>query len=405
MLWYYIIRLALRSILKNRMRSLLTTLGIVIGVASVIALVSIGRGTQAKIEGQIATLGTNLITIRPGRATSFGVSKGASSLNTLTLEDIARIEEDAPSVQYVSPVISVSAQVISESKNWSTSIQGVSESFLEIRDWALERGSFFTRNDVKARKKVAVLGKTVATELFGDADPVGARIRIGTIPFTVIGVLEAKGEGMGGRDQDDIVMAPSTTVLYRMSDGKSVGTIMASAVSAQATDQAEKEMTSILRSQHRIPEGQEDDFHVHNQTEITETAQSVTNTIITLLSAIAAVSLLVGGIGIMNIMLVSVTERTREIGIRLAVGARESDVLAQFLVESFILSLSGGVIGTAVGVAIGYILARWMGQSIVVDPVWVLTACIFSGAVGIFFGFYPARKASRLDPIEALRYE
>jgi putative ABC transport system permease protein len=405
MLWYYIIRLALRSILKNRMRSLLTTLGIVIGVASVIALVSIGRGTQAKIEGQIATLGTNLITIRPGRATSFGVSKGASSLNTLTMEDIDRIEEDAPSVAHVTPLITVQAQIISESKNWSTSIQGVSESFLEIRDWALERGSFFTERDVKARKKVAVLGKTVATELFGDTDPVGARIRIGTIPFTVLGVLEEKGEAMGGKDQDDVVLAPATTVLYRMSDGKSVGSIMASAVSADETDKAQEEMTSILRSQHRIPEGQEDDFHVHNQTEITETAQSVTNTIITLLSAIAAVSLLVGGIGIMNIMLVSVTERTREIGIRLAVGARESDVLAQFLVESFILSLSGGLIGTSVGVAIGYILARWMGQSIVVDPVWVLTACIFSGAVGIFFGFYPARKASRLDPIEALRYE
>ena len=405
MLWTYIIRLALRSILKNRMRSLLTTLGIVIGVASVIALVSIGRGTQAKIEGQIATLGTNLITIRPGRATSFGVSKGASSLNTLTMEDVERIEKDAPSVAHVTPLVAVQAQTISESKNWSTSIQGVSESFLEIRDWALERGSFFTERDVKARKKVAVLGKTVATELFGGADPVGARIRIGTIPFTVLGVLEEKGEGMGGRDQDDVVLAPATTVLYRMSDGKSVGSIMASAVSADETDKAQEEMTSILRSQHRIPEGQEDDFHVHNQTEITETAQSVTNTIITLLSAIAAVSLLVGGIGIMNIMLVSVTERTREIGIRLAVGAREGDVLAQFLVESFILSLSGGLIGTAVGVAIGYGLARWMGQSIVVDPVWVLTACVFSGAVGIFFGFYPARKASRLDPIEALRYE
>ena len=405
MLWYHIIRLSVRSILRNRMRSLLTTLGIVIGVAAVICLVSVGRGTQAKIEGDIASLGTNLITIRPGRAFSSGVSKGASSLNTLTMDDVEKIRSDAPSVENVSPVISVQAQIISKAGNWYTSVQGVSACFPDIRDWPLARGKFFTQRDEKARRKVAVLGHTVADELFGDADPTGTRVRIGAIPFQVIGVLAEKGEGMGSRDQDDVVLAPASTVLNRMSDGVSVGSIIASAETADSVYKAQDEIVALLRSRHRLPEGRDDDFHIHNQTEISETAQSVTQTLILLLSAIACVSLLVGGIGIMNIMLVSVTERTREIGIRLAVGARESDVLAQFLVEAVILSLSGGMLGTLAGVAMGYILAGMMGQSIAIDPGTVLTACLFSGAVGVFFGFYPARKASRLDPIEALRYE
>jgi putative ABC transport system permease protein len=403
--WTYLVRLALRSILKNRMRSLLTTLGVVIGVAAVIALVSIGRGTQAKIQSEIASLGTNLIMIRPGRAMSMGVSKGAASLNTLTMDDVEKLESEATLIEHVSPEIRVSGQIISESGNWYTSVSGVSPSYLDIRDWSLEKGVFFTDRDVKARKKVAVLGKTVVDELFPGGEAVGARIRIGNIPFQVIGVLAEKGDDMGGRDNDDTVLAPSTTVLYRMGDGVSVGTILVSALSEDVMEKAQEEVTQILRSSHRLSPSEEDNFRVRSQTEITETAESVTGTLIVLLSAIAAVSLLVGGIGIMNIMLVSVTERTREIGIRLAIGARESDVLAQFLVEAVFLSLSGGVLGTAAGIAIGYILANMMGQTIIVEVSTVLTACVFSCIVGVFFGFYPARKASRLDPIEALRYE
>ncbi len=405
MRWYYLVRLAMRSILKNRMRSLLTTLGVVIGVAAVIALVSIGRGTQAKIQSEIASLGTNLIMIRPGRAMSMGVSKGAASLNTLTVDDVKRLESGTTLIEHVSPEIRVSGQVISESGNWYTSVSGVSPSYLDIRDWSVEQGTFFTEREIKSRKKVAVLGKTVVDELFPGGSAVGARIRIGNIPFQVIGVLAEKGEDMGGRDNDDTVLAPYTTVLYRMGDGVSVGTILVSAASEDVMEKAQEEVTQILRSSHKLVPSEEDDFRVRSQVEITETAESVTGTLIVLLSAIAAVSLLVGGIGIMNIMLVSVTERTREIGIRLAIGAREGDVLAQFLVEAVILSLAGGVLGTAAGIAIGYFLANMMGQTIIVEASTVVTACVFSCAVGIFFGFYPARKASRLDPIEALRYE
>jgi putative ABC transport system permease protein len=399
------VRLAMRSILRNRMRSLLTMLGIVIGVGAVIALVSVGRGTQASIQADISSLGTNLLMIRPGAASMRGVSQGSSSRATLTIRDVERIREDARFVSDISAVVGVQAQAVAGSRNWSTSVSGVDSSYLGIRSLSLESGRFFTDQEIRSRAKVAVLGRTVVDELFGSGEPIGARIRLGNVPFLVIGVLAEKGESAGGRDQDDQILAPFTTVLYRMSDGTNVNQIIASASSEETVEAAEEEIAGILREEHRLDDTAEDDFVIRSQTDIQETASSVTGTLILLLSAIAAVSLIVGGIGIMNIMLVSVTERTREIGIRLAVGAHSSDVLAQFLVESVILCLIGGLVGIAAGLGTGQLLANLMGVEAVLDAQVIVLATAFSAAVGVFFGFYPARKASRLDPIEALRYE
>lgn len=405
MKWKNLIKVAFKSILKNRMRSLLTMLGIIIGVGAVIALVSVGQGASAEIENDISSLGTNMLMIMPGSSRAGGVNRGASSLNTLTMDDVERLRE-AQTVQYVSPVIQAAGQVIASGKNWSTSVRGVSTTYLEIRDWPLEQGRFFTDKDLRSRKKVAVLGETVVEELFGEfQNPVGAKIRIRNIPFTVIGVLSEKGQNMMGMDQDDTILTPSTTALYRMSDGKTVNMIMASAVSAELVEDAQKEITALLRDEHRLKANEEDDFSVRSQTEIVNTATTITGVLTMLLGAIAGVSLLVGGIGIMNIMLVSVSERTREIGIRMAIGARGGDVLTQFLIESVILSMIGGAIGIVAGIALGKAVAGLIGIGVIIDPTIIVIACLFSGAVGVFFGFYPARKAARLDPIEALRYE
>lgn len=405
MKWKNLIKAAFKSILKNRMRSLLTMLGIIIGVGAVIALVSIGQGASAEITKNISSLGTNMLIIMPGSSQMGGVNRGASSLNTLTMDDVKRLEEDSQWLQNVSPVIRASGQIIAGGKNWASSVYGVSPNYLEIRDWPLEKGSFFTERDIRSRHKVAVLGQTVVEELFGDQDPLGAGIRIRNIPFTVIGVMGEKGQNMMGMDQDDVVIVPSSTALYRMSDGKTVDVIMASAVSTEGMEQAAAEIKTLLRSAHRLQPTESDDFVVRSQTEIVNTATSITGILTMLLGAIAGVSLLVGGIGIMNIMLVSVTERTREIGIRMAIGARGSDVLTQFLIESVILSMIGGMIGILLGIGLGELAATLIGIGIIVNPVIIVISCFFSGAVGIFFGFYPARKASRLDPIEALHYE
>jgi putative ABC transport system permease protein len=405
MKWQKLIKVALQSITKNKMRSLLTMLGIIIGVGSVIALVALGQGSQKDIQGQIASLGTNLLIIHSGSSRTAGVRGGEDSLQTLTMADTERLQDKATLLQAVSPVITVHEQVIAGRNNWNTSVTGVAPDYPAIRNLSMASGTFFDERDVKTRNKVAVLGKTVADQLFPGEDPVGARIRIRNVPFKVIGVLAPKGQTAMGTDQDDVILAPSTTVLYRLSDGKTVRAIMASAASAEGMESAKAEITTLLRQTHHLQPGQEDDFHIRDQTEINQMATRVTGTMTLLLSSIAGVSLLVGGIGIMNIMLVSVTERTREIGIRMAIGARPGDVLVQFLIEAVILSLLGGVIGILGGMGTAALLGSLMGTSTVISPAVILGSVAFTGAVGIFFGFYPARKAANLNPIEALRYE
>jgi putative ABC transport system permease protein len=405
MKWKNLIKVALKSIMKNRMRSFLTMLGIIIGVASVIALISVGRGTQSDISGQIESLGTNLLIVVPGASGFGGVNRGAGSWHTLTLGDVDKIQKEATLVTNVSPVVRESAQIIAGRNNWFTSIQGVTPNYSEIRSWPVDRGSFFTDRDVKTMAKVAVLGATVADTLFPGQDPIGAKIRIRNVPFTVVGVLTKKGLNMMGSDQDDIVLAPSTTVLYRLSDGRWINSIMASAVSENEVEEARSQLTEILRRSHRLAGSEDNDFSIRTQTEINEMATSVTRMMTLLLSAVAGVSLLVGGIGIMNIMLVSVTERTREIGIRLAIGARESDVLVQFLIEAAIISLMGGVLGILLGLVTAGVIGHAISASIIVDPVTITISFLFSGVIGIFFGFYPARKAAALNPIDALHYE
>ncbi len=404
MKWTKLIKVAIKSIMKNRMRSSLTILGIVIGVGAVIAMVSVGQGASADIQGQISSLGSDLIIIMPGASQQGGINRGASSLNSLTMKDVNKIAREGKLIKYTSPLINAQAQVIGMGRNWSTKIQGVSAEYLKIKDWPLQGGEFFSDRDVRSRKKVALLGKTVVDKLFGATDPLGQRIRIGTIPFTVIGILDEKGQNMMG-DQDDVILAPSDTVLYRMSDGETVNAIMASAVSNDAMETAQEEVIALLRESHKLRPGANTDFDVRSQKEILTNVTTVTGILTMLLGAIAAVSLLVGGIGIMNIMLVSVTERTREIGIRMAIGARPGDVMTQFLIESVILSLLGGVVGILVGIGLGKMLASLIHSSLVLSPTIIILAFCFSGAIGIFFGFYPSRKASRLNPIEALRYE
>jgi len=405
MKWRKLIKVALQSITRNKMRSLLTMLGIIIGVGSVICLVSLGQGSQRDIEGQVASLGTNLLMVHSGSAQVGGARGGAGSLETLTMTDVATLRQQATQLDGVSPEIRIVSQVIAGARNWNTSITGVAPDYLSIRNYQVQTGASFTERDVRSRAKVALLGQTVVKELFGGEDPIGAAIRIRNVPFRVIGVLASKGQSAFGTDQDDLILAPSTTVLYRLGDGKTVRAIVASAASAEQMGAAKEEITAILREAHRIPEGGLEDFHIRDQTEINQMATRITGTLTLLLSAIAAVSLLVGGIGIMNIMLVSVTERTREIGIRLAIGARAFDILTQFLVEAAILSLFGGIIGIVFGLGAAFGVGSMIGMSVVVSPTIIAIAVIFTGAVGIFFGFYPARKAANLNPIDALRYE
>ena len=326
MKWKNLIKVAFKNILKNRMRSFLTMLGMIIGVASVIALLSLGAGTQSDIEGKVQSLGTNLLIIMPSWSHAGGVSRGAGSHNTLSTKDIEALARDATLIDLISPVIRANGQVIAGRNNWFTTMNGVSPNYTDIRSWQVESGTFFTERDVRTRNKVAVLGTTVADQLFPDQNPIGANIRIRNVPFRVIGVLSEKGQNQMGSDQDDVILAPSATVLYRLSDGQTINSLIASAVSPDLIDEAKAEITRILRQQHRLAEGAEDDFMIRSQTEINEMATSITAMLTVLLGSIAGVSLIVGGIGIMNIMLVSVTERTKEIGIRMAVvrGARTS---------------------------------------------------------------------------------
>jgi putative ABC transport system permease protein len=400
-----LLKVAIKSILKSRMRSLLTALGIIIGVAAVVVMVAIGDGAQIQVEQQISSLGSNLIIIFPGSISSGGIRMGAGSINRFTMEDVKRIQEEATLIKAVTPVVRTGGQVIGGVGNWSTQILGVSTNFLEIRDWPLASGDFFTDKDMISRAKVAVLGQTVVKQLFPDEDPIGQQIRIRNVPFRVIGVLTAKGQSAMGSDQDDIIFAPATTVLDRLVGGIYINYIQASALSTDQIDAAQQQLTTIMRDAHHLNPGEDDDFTVRNQAEITQAATETSKILTILLASVAGVSLLVGGIGIMNIMLVSVTERTREIGIRLSVGARTSDVLIQFLTEAIVLSFTGGLIGVLLSFGVVFILNDYTGMVAVISPEIIFIAVSFSAVIGVFFGFYPARKAANLNPIDALRYE
>jgi len=400
-----LVRIAGESIRKNKMRTLLTMLGIVIGVGAVIIMVAVGQGAQKSIANQINALGTNLLIVTAGSSNQGGVSQGAATFNRITIQDADKLKSEGTLFSGVSPVVMTRTQVIAGGTNWRTSINGVSTDFQTIRDWQMQSGTFFTDNDVRALRKVAVIGTTVATNLYQGGDPVGSQLQIRNVPFTVVGVLAPKGQNAGGQDQDDVVLVPYTTAQSRLAGNTRIGQILVSATASQDIPQAQEEVRDIMRESHRIAQGDDDDFTVRNQTEIANAAQGTTKIMTWLLASIASVSLIVGGIGIMNIMLVSVTERTREIGIRMAIGARGSDVLTQFLVESIVMSVLGGAVGLGVGVGGAQVLAHFTGWSTAVPVQAVAVAIGFSAAVGVFFGFYPARKAAALDPITALRYE
>ncbi|MFA5181374.1 MAG: ABC transporter permease [Syntrophales bacterium] len=401
-------KIAFRALWVNKMRSSLTMLGIIIGVGSVIAMLAVGQGASEKISEQVASMGSNLLIVMSGSVTSGGLRMGSGTQMTLTLEDAYAIERECSAVVAVAPMLNGVAQVVYGNQNWSTGVQGTTPGILEVRDAALVSGRPFTDQDIRAAAKVALLGQTVVENLFGSMDPVGQIIRIKKVPFTVIGVLEKKGQSIVGQDQDDLVYVPVTTAQKRIIGTTFAGmvrTILIKARSAVEMERAERQITDLLKQRHRINPKGEMDFSIRNLTQMLQVAEQSTRVMTLLLGAIASVSLLVGGIGIMNIMLVSVTERTREIGIRMAVGAKTWAIRMQFLVEALTLSLSGGVIGIILGVVTSQILSRLAGWTTIISPLSVVLAFGFSGVVGIFFGFYPAYKASLLNPIEALRCE
>jgi putative ABC transport system permease protein len=402
-------RVAARALLRNKMRSFLTTLGIIIGVSAVIAMVAIGEGAKAQVEKSFASMGANLLIILPGTTTAGGARGGFGTMPTLTWDDLKAILAEAPAVRSAAAILRTAAQVSSEDQNWTTGVSGTAPEYFELRSWPVARGSLFSESDVEGGSKVALLGQTVAEKLYGaSADPVGQVVRIKGIPFQVVGVLAKKGQSQGGQDYDDAVFVPQSTYQAKIQGGLQkyvTGVIFVGAISAQATARAQSEVTAILRDRHHVQPGMDDDFSIRNLTEMASAQQEGTRTLTTLLASIAAVSLLVGGIGIMNIMLVSVTERTREIGVRMAVGAKPRHILAQFLVEALTLAVAGGVIGVALGLLAAQRLAARFQWPMLVRPDIILIAVGFSALVGVGFGLYPARKASRLDPIEALRYE
>jgi putative ABC transport system permease protein len=400
-------KLALRALARNKMRSVLTMLGIIIGVGAVIAMVGIGQGASASIQSQISQLGDNMLYVSAGSSNTGGTRGGSGSSTTLSVEDIQAIELEIPSVRAASPNIRASGQLVFGNQNWvaSSGILGVSEKFPEIRLWQVESGEFFTENDVRTSARVAVLGKTVADNLFSGMDPIGQTLRVRNLPFRVIGVLAPKGQSQFGQDQDDTVLIPYTAAQKKLLSITHVPMAMVSAVSADATFTAERQITELLRQRHRLAPNEENDFTVRNLTDIAEAATASSSIMTNLLASIAGVSLLVGGIGIMNIMLVSVTERTREIGVRMAIGARSGVIRRQFLIESITISLVGGIIGALLGVAASIAISSMLEWPTLISPASILISIVFSAVVGIGFGYYPARKAASLDPIEALRYE
>jgi putative ABC transport system permease protein len=404
------VRIAVRSLRVNKLRSALTMLGIIIGVGAVIAMVSVGAGAQERVAEQIQSLGSNLIIALSGSTSTGGVRMGQGSQLTITEDDAAAITREVPAVQVAAPSVRGSAQVVYGNLNWSTQIQGVNPDYLEARDWGLEAGRPINPEDIDGATKIALIGQTTASNLFGDADPIDQLIRIKKIPFTVVGVLTRKGQNSWGQDQDDLIVIPISTAKKKVigtsqANPRAVGSISIKIRPDEDMAEAENQIRGLLRQRHRLQPYQDDDFTLRNLSEILQTQEESSKVMTYLLAAIASVSLLVGGIGIMNIMLVSVTERTREIGLRMAVGARGRDILSQFLIEAVTLSLIGGILGIGIGVggssAISY-LAEWRTR---IDPQAIGMAFGFAAAIGIFFGFYPARKAARLDPIEALRYE
>jgi len=400
-----LLQLGLQALTRNRMRAALTVLGIVIGVAAVIATLAIGQGARDAVQRQIRGLGANVLTVRPGTVTAGGARMGMGGITTMTADDAEAIRRECPAVVAISPLVQRGTQVVYGNMNWGTNVQGVAPEYLDIRQWPVGEGTMFTDAEVRGSAKVCVIGSKVREQLFGDADPVGATIRIKDIPFRVVGVLSYKGgQGMGG-DQDDVIMAPWSTIQSRLLGITHVQGLTVSAASEKQVEEARTQISELLRQRHRIRPGMDDDFFIYTQLDIASTAESTSKVMTTLLASVAAVSLLVGGIGIMNIMLVSVTERTREIGIRRAIGATRRDILLQFLAEAIFLSLAGGAIGVTIGIVAATVItnvARWPTQ---VQPGVVMLALGFASLVGVFFGFYPAKRAADLDVIESLRYE
>ena len=410
MKFWMAVEIGLTALRANRLRSALTMLGIVIGVAAVIAMVAVGSGATERIQQQIEAIGSNLILVIPGSITSNGVRLGSGATVTLSEDDARAIASECPAVAAVAPTVRGGAQVTYGNNNWATSIVGTTPDYLTIRDQTVVRGNPFSADDGSSGTKVALLGGTVSQNLFGSADPTGQTIRIKNVPFTVDGVLSAKGQSPTGQDQDDVILIPISTAKRQVvgasqANAGSIGAIMVQAVDAHSMDEAQSEIEALVRQRHRMRPGQDDDFTVRNLSDVFSAQESSARVMSILLGAIASVSLVVGGIGIMNIMLVSVTERTREIGLRIAIGARTRDLLAQFLVEAVTLSILGGIAGILVGVTASALISHFAGWNTLVSPTAIALAVVFSALVGVFFGYYPARKAALLDPIEALRYE
>jgi putative ABC transport system permease protein len=410
--FWALLGLAVRGFSRHRMRALLTALGIIIGVGAFITMVAIGSGASAKVSAQIAAMGTNMLIASGGTSNVGGARGGTGSTGSaaLTDDDVEAIGRQVRSVRWVAPIVSTQAQVVWGGANWATSITGTAPDYLDIRGWSVETGEFFTSQDIQGATKVCVLGKTVAEQLFGDDDPVGEFVRVRTLSCQVLGVLAKKGQNQMGQDQDDTILMPYTTVRRKLfnaggAQANAVQRILMAATGADTTQAAQREVHALLRQRHRTNEGEPDDPNVRDLSEFAKVAEETTRTTTLLLASIAAVSLIVGGIGIMNIMLVSVTERTREIGIRMAIGARGRDILAQFLLEAIVLTASGGAIGMALGTVAARVLANAMGWPALLGAQSYVMSFGFSTVVGVLFGFYPAVRASRLDPIEALRYE
>ena len=399
------LRIALRALRRNKLRTVLTMLGIIIGVGAVIAMVAIGNGAKAQVEAQIASLGQNVILIFSGNVSRGGVSGGWGSAGTLSLDDTESIRREVQGVASVSPEVRTMTQVAAGNQNWSTQVLGESAEYFDLRQWPFSAGASFSEQDVRGANKVVVIGKTTAQQLYGLDDPIGQILRVKNVPFVVVGVLAPKGLSVMGSDQDDVAIMPYTSAMKRVMGVTTLRTILVQAATTPLLAPVQQQIQDLLRQRHRLAPGRDDDFTVRNQQEIAEMATATSKIMTMLLAAIASVSLVVGGIGIMNIMLVSVTERTREIGIRMAIGARGRDILLQFLIEAVTLSLIGGIIGIGVGIGVSQILAAKMNWPTLVSTSSVVAAFVFSAAVGIFFGYYPARKASQLDPIDALRYE